>query len=371
MCPSFRVTGLEKDLTRGRANVLRLALSGQLGTDAFASDEMADAMQLCVGCKACKSECPMSIDMAKMKTEVQAARVAAHGLTLRERLIATLPRVAPLASRLAPLANFALKHANLVGFGASNRLPKFQKRFTGPMDGDVLLFADTFNCHFDPETLGAAQRVIERSGRSVGVISAPGRALCCGRTYLASGMTDRAMAEMRRTTDAFRAALDAGKTIIGLEPSCTLMFRDEIVNLIPEWTAEMGAQILTFAEYISQNPPKDAALPDTQVLVHGHCHQKALGVAQATVDALNAIDGAVASMIESSCCGMAGAFGYQPETEDVSRQMAELSLAPAVRAASEETLIVADGFSCRCQIKDTAAREAHSLAVVLDRAMQG
>jgi len=371
MCPSFRVTGLEKDLTRGRANVLRLALSGQLGEDAFASDEMADAMQLCVGCKACKSECPMSIDMAKMKTEVQAARVAKHGLTLRERMIAGLPRMAPLASKMAPIANMAVKHANMVGLSKSRRLPKFRTPFSGPADGGVLLFADTFNRHFDPETLAAAQRVIERTGKRVGVVSVAGRPLCCGRTYLASGMVNRAKTEMRRTTDAFRTALDAGKTIVGLEPSCTLMFRDEAVNLIPDWTEDMGAQILTFAEYIAQNPPKGAAMPDTQVLVHGHCHQKAMGVAVATVDAVNAIQGAQARMIESSCCGMAGAFGYQPETEDVSRQMAELSLAPAVRAAPKETLIVADGFSCRCQISDVAQRRADNLAVVLDKALNG
>jgi len=313
----------------------------------------------------------MSIDMAKMKTEVQAARVAKHGLTLRERMIAGLPRMAPLASKMAPIANMAVKHANMVGLSKSRRLPKFRTPFSGPADGGVLLFADTFNRHFDPETLAAAQRVIERTGKRVGVVSVAGRPLCCGRTYLASGMVNRAKTEMRRTTDAFRTALDAGKTIVGLEPSCTLMFRDEAVNLIPDWTEDMGAQILTFAEYIAQNPPKGAAMPDTQVLVHGHCHQKAMGVAVATVDAVNAIQGAQARMIESSCCGMAGAFGYQPETEDVSRQMAELSLAPAVRAAPKETLIVADGFSCRCQISDVAQRRADNLAVVLDKALNG
>ena len=329
---------------------------------------MADAMQLCVGCKACKSECPMSIDMAKMKTEVQAARVAKDGLKLRERLIASLPRLAPLAAKVAPFANLFNRYAGLLGFSRSRNLPRFHPSFKGKGCGDVLLFADTFNCHFDPATLRAAQRVIERSGRSVGVLSVPGRALCCGRTYLAAGLTDKARAELTRTTDAFRTALAAGKTIVGLEPSCTLMFRDEAVNLIPNWTEELGAQILTFAEYITLNPPKGLAMADTQVLVHGHCHQKAMGVAQATVDALNAIDGAQAKMIESSCCGMAGAFGYQTETAEVSRQMAELSLAPAVRAAAPDTMIVADGFSCRCQIRDLTQREAKSLAIALDQA---
>ncbi len=372
MCPSFRVTGQEKDLTRGRANVLRLALTGQFGKDAFTSDEMADAMALCVGCKACQSECPMSVDMAKMKTEVQAARVKAKGLSLRDWVIATLPRMAPLAAKIAPLANTALKFGRVIGFDHRRSLPKFQKPYQGQnnniQDADVLLFADTFNRHFDPETLRAAERVIARTGRSVGVVSAPGPALCCGRTYLSAGQIDKAKAEMKRTTDAFRKALDAGKTIVGLEPSCTLMFRDEAVNLIPDWTKDHGAQILTFAEYITQNTPEGLTLPDTKVLVHGHCHQKAMGVAQNTVDSVNDIAGANAEMIDSSCCGMAGVFGYQAETADVSRQMAELTLAPAVRAASEDTIIVADGFSCRCQIKDVTAREATSLAVLLDRA---
>ncbi|MBO6774374.1 MAG: FAD-binding oxidoreductase [Marinibacterium sp.] len=369
MCPSFRVTGMEKDLTRGRANVLRQALTGQLGKDAFASDEMAEAMELCVGCKACKSECPMSIDMAKMKTEVQAARVRRHGVKLRERMIAALPRIAPVASKLSPLSNAVSGLARIAGFSASRQLPKFQPAYKGGADGDVLLFADTFNCHFDPATLDAARRVIERSGRLVGVLSAPGRALCCGRTHLSAGQTEKARAELERTTQAMRAALDAGKTIVGLEPSCTLMMRDEAVNLIPDWTEEMGAQVLTFAEYIVRNPPQGLKEQARTALVHGHCHQKAFGVAQATVDALNAIDGIDAQMIDSSCCGMAGAFGYQAETDEVSRQMAELSLAPTVRAAPEDTLIIADGFSCRCQIKDVTKRHAQSLAVVLDEAM--
>ncbi len=370
MCPSFRASGNEQDLTRGRANTIRLALTGRLGEGAFASDEMAETMKLCVGCKACKSECPMSIDMAKMKTEVQAARYEAQGATLGEKIIAHLPRLAPIAARFGGAANLAYAFPGLVekmtGLSANRRLPRFTKPFAEESDGDVLLFADTFNRHFDPETLRAAKRVIERTGRSVGVLSAPGRPLCCGRTYLSAGMTGQALAEMKRTTDAFKTALTQGKMIVGLEPSCTLMFRDEAVNLIDDWTEEMGAQVLTFAEYIAAHPV-DGLSADRVALVHGHCHQKAMGVAGATVQALNNVNGTDAQMIDSSCCGMAGVFGYQAQTEQVSRDMAELSLAPAVRAAPTDTLVVADGFSCRCQIKDVAEREAVSLAVALDR----
>jgi Fe-S oxidoreductase len=257
----------------------------------------------------------------------------------------------------------------MLGFSPRRKLPAFRKAFDLQADGDVLLFADTFNRHFDPETLFAAKRVIERTGKSVGVLSAPGRPLCCGRSYLSAGLTDKALEELSRTAAAFSDALQAGKTIVGLEPSCTLMFRDEAVNLLPEWTEEMGALVLTFAEYVSRTSIAHSAQLDGKALVHGHCHQKAMGVAAATVEAMEKVTAAETSMIDSSCCGMAGPFGYQAETEGVSREMAELSLAPAVRAADPDTVIIADGFSCRCQIHDTTGRRADSLAVALDRAL--
>jgi Fe-S oxidoreductase len=187
---------------------------------------MAETMALCVGCKACKSECPMSIDMAKMKTEVQAARFETRGTSFRDRLIAHLPRIAPMAAKMRLLANLPGAFPSLLervaGLSAKRQLPRFNAPFSGPSDGDVLLFADTFNRYFDPETLAAAKRVIEKSGHSVGVVSAPGQPLCCGRTYLSTGMKDKAITELRRTTNAFRQALDAGKTIVGLEPSCSV-----------------------------------------------------------------------------------------------------------------------------------------------------
>ncbi|MEO1549011.1 MAG: heterodisulfide reductase-related iron-sulfur binding cluster [Pseudomonadota bacterium] len=298
--------------------------------------------------------------------------LAQHGVRLRERLIAELPRLGPIAARLAPISNAvaglpALKRA--AGISAARRLPRFQAPYSGQGAGDVLLFADTFNRYFEPETLHAAARVIGQGGVRVGVAHDPGRPLCCGRTYLSAGMTDRALAEMRRTTQVLRAALDRGQKIVGLEPSCTLMFRDEVPNLLSDWTPQMGAQILTFAEYMAAHPPQGLRL-DGPALVHGHCHQKAMGVAQATVAVLNALDGCEAEMIDSSCCGMAGPFGYQAETEAVSRRMAELALAPAVRAAPAGARVVADGFSCRCQISDVAGRKAQSLAQTLDQALE-
>jgi FAD/FMN-containing dehydrogenase/Fe-S oxidoreductase len=375
MCPSYRATRNERDVTRGRANSLRLALTGRLGKDALSSDDMAETMKLCVSCKACKSECPMSIDMAKMKIEVQVARARQQGLSLRERIVANLPRYAPMASRMRLLANLPRILPGFVrqsiGFSADRKPPKFARPFSpptrDPQDADVLLFADTFSRHFESAALEAAVRVIERGGKRVAVASAPGRNLCCGRTYLSNGMLDRARLEMDRTAAVFRAAIDAGKYVVGLEPSCVLTFRDEAVNLLPDWTAEMGEQVLTFAEYIQQQPGDSFSGAGGKALVHGHCHQKAFGAATATTNVLRAKAGLAAEMIESSCCGMAGSFGYQKETEGVSRQMAELSLAPTVRAAEADTWIVADGFSCRCQIQDTTGRKAEHSAIVLDR----
>jgi len=374
MCPSYRVTRNEKDLTRGRANTLRNALTGRLGADAFASDEMAETMKLCVSCKACKSECPMSVDMAKMKIEVEAARVAKHGLSMREKMIAHLPRLAPLASRFPALSNLPGKFPNLIerlaGISATRKLPKFQRPFYMQDDGDVLLFADTFNRHFEPENLRAAASIIQHTGKSVGVAADNKQNLCCGRTYLSAGLVNQARSEMQRTANVFKPAIESGKTIVGLEPSCVLTFRDEAVNLLDEWTEEMGRQILTFSEYIQETPIKGLSEQSGEALIHGHCHQKAFGVADKTVEAIQNIPGMQAELIESSCCGMAGPFGYKRETDAVSRQMGELSLAPAVRNAPEDTIIVADGFSCRCQIKDLTGRKAVHSAALLDQILQ-
>ena len=385
MCPSYRATRNERDLTRGRANTLRLALTGQLGPDAFASDEMMETMKLCVSCKACKHECPMSVDMAKMKTEVLATRAATQGLSIRDRLVAHLPRYAPWASRLRWLANArnslpgaATLSEKLLGLSRKRRLPHWQRAFSGAQtSGDVLIFADTFSRYFEPQNLLAALSVLRRAGYSAGVIGAPGeRPLCCGRTYLSAGLVDAAKVEMGRTSAAFTEALAAGKTIVGLEPSCVLTFRDEAPNLLgDDWTEEMGARVLTFAEFVMRERKAGRFdLPLSRIgdlaMLHGHCHQKAFAVVDPVVETLSLIPGLEVRPIESSCCGMAGSFGYQAETYEVSKAMAELSLAPAVRAAAPDTLIVADGTSCRHQISDFGGREALHVARVLEMAAE-
>ena len=379
MCPSYRATRNERDLTRGRANTLRLALTGQLGPGAFASDEMAETMKLCVSCKACQRECPMSVDMAKMKLEVQAARAARHGVSLRDRLIAHLPRYAPALARMPRLANLRNRTPMLakwmeraVGLAADRPLPEWRRDWIRPgalqQEASVGLFIDTFNRYFEPESVHAAERVLAAGMVDASRLEAPlGGPLCCGRTYLAAGMVDRARDEMRRSIAAMRPILKAGGTIIGLEPSCIGTFRDEAVALLPDWTEEEAGRVLMLEEYLAETslelplrPP-----PATKVLVHGHCHQKAMDGMKPVIATLARVPGLEVETIESSCCGMAGAFGYQADTLETSVAMGELSLAPAVCAAPEDALIVADGTSCRHQIELLTGRRAVHVAQVL------
>ncbi|WP_342741601.1 FAD-binding and (Fe-S)-binding domain-containing protein [Rubrimonas cliftonensis] len=381
MCPSYRATRNERDLTRGRANTLRLALTGQLGPDAFASDAMAETMSLCVSCKACQRECPMSVDMAKMKIEVQAARMAKHGPSLRDRLVAHLPRYAPWAARAPWLMNLrnrvpALRRLSerVAGFAADRPLPEWRAPFREPADDaepEVMLLADTFNRHFDPDILRDAVFVLKAAGLRVGFARAPkGRPLCCGRTWLSAGLVAEAKAEMARTAAVLRPVLERGGAVAGLEPSCLLTFRDEAPRLLDDWPMELGRRVMLLEEFLA---PLADRLPlkrlEGRALVHGHCHQKAADVMGPVETLLRAVPGLDVGVIDSSCCGMAGAFGYQAETAAVSRAMGELALAPAVRAAPDAT-IVADGTSCRHQIADLAGREAVHVATVLRRSLE-
>jgi FAD/FMN-containing dehydrogenase/Fe-S oxidoreductase len=385
MCPSYRATLNERDLTRGRANTLRLALSGQLGAEALASDEMAATLSLCVSCKACRRECPMSVDMARMKTEVLAARAKSRGVSFRDRLLAHLPRYAPWAAR-APwlmglrddLPGAAWLTEKVLGLAAARPLPRWRRPWRGASaDGaGVLIFADTFNRHFEPDALRAASRILQAAGLTPGELASPGpRPPCCGRTYLAVGMIEQAKAEMTRAISVLRPALEAGIPVVGLEPACVLTFRDEAPRLIPGWDEALGRRIMLLAEFLEPALEEGrlalplGPLPD-QVLLHGHCHQKALGVLGCTEKLLRRIPETHVSTIESTCCGMAGAFGYQAETHEISMKIGELGLLPAVRAARGPTLIVADGTSCRHQIRDGTGRRALHEAEVLAMAVE-
>lgn len=395
MCPSYRATRNEKDVTRGRANTLRLAISGQLGPDALSSDEMMETLKLCVSCKACRHECPTGVDMAKMKIEVLAARAASHGLTLRDRLVGYLPRYAGLASRFAPLANLR-NHSPLLrklferfaGISARRALPAFRSdvfeppaEAVGPESGrEVVLFADTFNRIYERENLEAALRVLTAGGYRVHMPrpASGNRPLCCGRTFLSAGLVDEARSELDRLVAAFAPFAARGVPIIGLEPSCLLTLRDELASLRKDGDAmAVGAHALTFEEFLVREAEAGRLqLPlgtvADKAVVHGHCHQNSFGAFKPVEQVLRLIPGLAVEIIESSCCGMAGAFGYGADTYDASIEMAELSLLPAVRRADQTTLVVADGTSCRHQIRDGAQREAlhvaRVLAMSLDRA---
>jgi FAD/FMN-containing dehydrogenase/Fe-S oxidoreductase len=393
MCPSYRATRNEKNVTRGRANTLRLAISGQLGPDALASDEMMDTLKLCVSCKACRHECPVGVDMAKMKIEVLAARAAKHGLSLRDRLVGFLPRYAGLASRFAPLANWRNNSPLLrrlfekvAGISAQRALPEWRRdvfrsdaEAIGPADGrEVVLFADTFNRAYERENLDAALRVLVAGGYRVHIPKPAdgGRPLCCGRTFLSAGLVDHARTELDRLVTTFAPFALRGMPIVGLEPSCLLTLRDELLSLRSDESAKsISAHALLFEEFLVREAEAGrlrlplGPLAD-RALVHGHCHQKSFGAFKAVEQVLRLVPDLNVETIESSCCGMAGAFGYGADTYQASMDMAELSLLPAVRRADAAALIVADGTSCRHQIKDGAGRSALHVARVLAMSLE-
>ena len=388
MCPSYRATRNEKDVTRGRANTLRLAISGQLGLDALSSDEMMDTLKLCVSCKACRHECPTGVDMAKMKIEVLAARVEKHGLSLRDRLVGYLPHYAGLASRFALLANLRNRSSllrmlmeKIAGISTQRALPAFRRdvfdtdaEAVGPADGrEVVLFADTFNRAYERENLDAALRVLVAGGYRVHLPKPAdaGRPLCCGRTFLSAGLVEKARAELDRLVATYASFAARGVPIVGLEPSCLLTLRDELLSLRSDAVAKnISAHALLFEEFLVREAEAGRLqLPlgpvGTKALLHGHCHQKSFGAFKPVEQILRLVPELNVETIESSCCGMAGAFGYGADTYEASMQMAELSLLPAVRRADDAALIVADGTSCRHQIKDGANREAIHVARVL------
>jgi len=365
MCPSYRATRNEQHLTRGRANTLRLALSGQLGDEG--EEAVKDALDLCVSCKGCKRECPTGVDMARMKIEFMAHYKARHGHSLRERAIAYLPRYAPMAARLAPLANLAMA-AGRGALGFARDLPRWRSdwfRDTGAADGDVVLFVDTFNRYFEPENARAAMKVLTAAGYRV---QAPA-GLCCGRTFLTAGMVDEAKREAHRMLDVLGGAAARGVPIVGLEPSCLFSLRDEYGVLL-KGTEALARHSFLFEEFLAQRPGR-LAFNETkrELLLHGHCHQKAFDAMPAVNKVLGMVPGLMVKTVETSCCGMAGSFGYETEHVEVSKAMAEMSLLPAVRNAPNAT-VVADGTSCRHQIADGTGREAIHVARFLESALK-
>jgi Fe-S oxidoreductase len=350
---------------------------------------MRETMALCISCKGCKRECPTGVDMARMKIEFLRHYRRSHALSLRERLVAYLPRYAPVASRLAPLLNLRNRvpglralSEKLLGFSAARPLPRWDTLpYRDPPTSsdwvarEAVLFVDTFNRWFEPENARAAERVLRRGGYTVRSATPRGeRPLCCGRTFLAVGLVDEAKAEARRLVAAMKPFVERGAPIIGLEPSCLLTLRDEIPALLPSAEAEaVAARAELFEEFIAEASTagrfKLAAKPRAgKALLHGHCHQKAFNLTGTSLAALKLVPGLEVETFDSTCCGMAGVFGYEAEHHDMSLKIGELGVLPKMRNAAADTLLVAAGTSCRHQIADGAGRIALHPARVLDEA---
>ncbi len=381
MCPSFMVTREEEHSTRGRANLLRAALSGLLPREELFSPRMAGAMELCISCKACKSECPSAVDMARIKLEWQAHYYRHHAPDLRTRLFAHMPRFSAIGSRLSGLANFALSAWPVrVGLDAvlnidrRRRLPTFQPAFTPPRPAvatgrKVVLYVDTWANYHETSIARAAFDVLTAGGYEVII---PPYA-CCGRTYLSKGFVNQARRAADRVMDVLAPYGRAGVPIVGLEPSCILTVRDEHQHLSqhPD-RAAVAANTFTFEEFAARHTDEWADLFEPDVapaLLHGHCHQKSLVGTKPAHAALSLAHGQI-SEVDSGCCGMAGAFGYEAEHYDISRDMAYRRLVPAVLEAGPETQVIAAGMSCRHQIQDFTGRHALHPAEALARRLK-
>lgn len=393
MCPSYMVTREEEHTTRGRANSLRAAMTGRLPAEEFTSPRMFEVMDLCVECKACKAECPSSVDMAKIKFEFLAHYYEKHPVPLRARMFADIARASRLASGpMAPLSNAVLANAwvrkgmeKFIGISSQRKLPEFAREpFTkwfakrkGPtlqtsrVSDNVVLFNDTINTYNTPEVAIAATEVLEAAGFEV---SLPGHG-CCGRPMISKGLFEKARDAARETVEKLYPFAEKGIPIIGLEPSCLLTLRDEYLYLLPgdPRPAKIAEHAVLFEEFVATKATRgEWHLPlnkqDETMLLHGHCHQKSL-VGTGPSKQVLALTGATVTEVDSGCCGMAGSFGYEAEHYEVSMKMGERQLLPAVREA--EGSVVAAGVSCRAQIAHGTGQRALHPAEVLRKAMKG
>ena len=387
MCPSYRVTKEEKDLVRGRANTLRLALSNQLPEGSFASKEMYETMELCVSCKACQRECPMSVDMAKMKSEFLSHYYKKFSMRIKDRVISDMPRLIWLLKFVAPIFN-KIKNIPLIstiiekfGFATARTMPEVQNQNAlreiydsqTVSENKVILFADTFNINFENENLVYAIKVLNKFGYQA-VIPSFGkdklkRPLCCGRTYISYGQLDKASEELNRFNDYVIQNNYVDLPVVGIEPSCLLTFNDEyqtLKNVNNREKIKNKFYLLEefILEQIRNNNNIKANKFDQNVLIHGHCHQKSQDRMKGLTNLLSELN-INNKMIESSCCGMAGSFGYDSKTYEVSKKMANLSLIPAINNSGEKDFIVANGTSCRHQISDLSEKKGKHVSELL------
>jgi len=388
MCPSWMVTGEEEHSTRGRARLLFEMLAGETITAGWRSREVYEALDLCLACKGCKSDCPVGVDMATYKAEF-----LSHYWRRRLRprsayafgLIAWWARAASAAPRLANFLTQTPGPASLArlaaGMDPRRKIPRlagtpfrssFESRVPSPESRPVaLLFPDTFNNFFRPATAHAAARVLESAGYRVGI---PRRLLCCGRPLYDYGMLGLARKFLRRVLEGLREEIRTGMPVVVLEPSCAAVFRDELPGLFPNDpdAARLSAQTFVLSEFLAKRAPgyRPPPLP-RKAIFQGHCHQRAIMKTTDEEEILRRM-GIEVAVLDSGCCGMAGAFGFEKgEHYDVSMRCGERVLLPEVRRAARDTLIIADGFSCREQIEQATGRETLHLAEVLETAQRG
>ena len=387
MCPSYRVTKEEKDLVRGRANTLRLALSNQLPKGSFVSKGMYETMELCVSCKACQRECPMSVDMAKMKSEFLSHYYKKFSMSIKDRVISHMPKLIWLLKISNPIINTLNKipvFNNIIewfGFSSKRSLPVVENQnplkeiYNSQQDFDkkVILFADTFNVNFEIKNLMFAIKVLNKFGYQAIIPSFQDdgldRPLCCGRTFISLGQLDKAKTELERFSKYMIKNNYNELPVIGIEPSCLLTFNDEFKSLSKlEGREKIKNQFYLIEEFIlneikNGNKIKSKVF-DKNVLIHGHCHQKSQNRTKGLTQLLNELS-IKNKMIDSSCCGMAGSFGYSSKHYEVSKKMAHLTLIPAINNSSEDDYVVANGTSCRHQISDFSNKKPKHISELL------
>ncbi len=382
MCPSYMATRDERDATRGRANVLRLAMTGRLGESGLGDDGVYRVLDLCLECRACKAECPVGVDMARFKSEFLADYWSRHGTPLHARALGNIHRLSVWGSRLAPLANWAggLRIARWVNeklfdVDRRRRLPVWKSetfaqwvtshhRPSGSAARPVTLFNDTFTNHYDPEIGVAALQVLERGGCQVNV-ARPG---CCGRPLISKGLLAEARAQAAQVVEGLFPIASRGEKILFCEPSCLSAMKEDAPSLLRDKLQEKARVVAgacqLFDEFAAQLDLPLRAGPK-KILLHGHCHQKSMGLLSATTSLLGRIPGASVADLDAGCCGMAGSFGYSRQHYDVSVAIANRKLLPAVKAMRDGEVLVAPGTSCRHQVSELAGGRGIHPAVLI------
>ncbi len=401
MCPSFQVTKDDRHSTRGRANAIRGLIAGTLNLGEFTGSGMYEVMDLCLECKACKTECPSKVDMAKIKYEFLHQYHRAHGTPLRTRLFSRPDLINRLGSAAAPLSNWMMAGPwkglmqRCMGIAPRRRLPafatqRFSKWFRGrPRNGasageagqgaerpKVVLFHDTFMEYNQPELGRDTVEILEAAGYEV-VLA---KRKCCGRALISKGLLDKARKFARHNVNVLKAFAEQGIPIVGVEPSCLLTIKDDYRDLLPGPDTELVAAHVTTVDEFLAKLVRDGKLEFSgngaggqprEVVLHGHCHQKALVGTGPTLEVLRALPGANVREVNSGCCGMAGSFGYEHEHYETSIAVGETRLFPDLRETPQDAVIVADGISCRQQIAHGVSRRARHLVEVVAEALRG